>query len=171
MSFLRRHRHLDAEDDTDEDNDIDPDLRLRTVRTAASTIAESYRSEARRNQRRKRNVKRKGTGRSFFGRDRRKPDDSEEPPPEVPKVVGGQRRNIYVNVPLPPSELDQHGEPVARYARNKVRTSSTSTAPFVSRPTELTPDFRIYHRYVPSQKLERTIPTVRTRNPPNALIH
>lgn len=132
MSFLRRHRHLDTEDDTDEDSDIDPELRLRTVRTAASTIAESNRTEARRNRRRKRTIKRKGTTRTFFGRDKRKPDERPESTADVPKpVIEGQRRNIYVNVPLPPSELNQHGEPTARYARNKVRTSSTFVKSFI----------------------------------------
>jgi hypothetical protein len=48
MSFLRRS-HPPPEPDTDEENDenIDPELRLRTVRTAASAIAESIRSEQR----------------------------------------------------------------------------------------------------------------------------
>jgi hypothetical protein len=49
-------RDTDSDADTEPDIDesfIDPDLRLRTVRTAASTIAESIRSEARIEKRRK----------------------------------------------------------------------------------------------------------------------
>lgn len=50
----------------------------------------------------------------------------DKPPPETkPSLeVPGVRRNIYVNTPLMATEVDQHGEPLARYVRNKVRTSS-----------------------------------------------
>lgn len=47
--------------------------------------------------------------------------DGGEPP--VPPVVG-QRRQVYVNFPLPRELVDQHGEPLIQYKRNKVRTSS-----------------------------------------------
>lgn len=33
-----------------------------------------------------------------------------------------RRRNVHVNVDLSPLELDKRGQPLARYARNKVRT-------------------------------------------------
>ena len=47
--------------------------------------------------------------------------DGGEPP--VPHAVG-QRRQVYVNFPLPREQVDQRGEPLVRYKRNKVRTSS-----------------------------------------------
>lgn len=110
---------------------IDPELRLRTVRTAASTIAEATRSETRREawrRRRNKSMMRKGTlGRNFFRRGGAKEpavteDDPRDVPttPQVPTIDGkvlppaGKRRDIYVNLPLPPSSLDAKGEPVTR---------------------------------------------------------
>ena len=84
------------------DDGIDDELRLRTVRTAASVLAESIRHEEKVRRRRK----------GFF---RRK---------EVPN--DGGRRRVYVNQPLSVSEMDADGEPLARYVRNKVRTTSKS---------------------------------------------
>ena len=57
------------------------------------------------------------------------PTIAESPPsePNAAPPVTGLRRNIYVNLPLPHDEVDSHGEPVVRYARNKVRTSSEYT--------------------------------------------
>ena len=57
--------------------------------------------------------------------------------------IPGQRRNIYVDHPLSAIEVDQYGEPLARYARNKVRTSSTSYIPCQAR---LSQDLLIPHR-------------------------
>ena len=113
---------LPDEENTDDENDdsIDPDLRLRTVRTAASAIAESIRSEAhaeRRKMRRKRS-------RFFRTKSERKRPVTAESTADSPTHVNGSRRNIYVNYPLSAIEVDQHGEPVVRYVRNKVRTSS-----------------------------------------------
>jgi hypothetical protein len=122
MSFLKRH-HDDRDHETDDDHDetIDSELRLRTVRTAASAIAESIRSE----QRAQRRKMRKGS--RFFRSlsERRKPNT----PPDTSNdrrhtIVSGVRRNIYVNHPLPILEVDGDGEPLVRYVRNKVRTSS-----------------------------------------------
>ena len=42
-----------------------------------------------------------------------------------------RRRNVYVNWALPPDELDASGQPVARWARNKVRTSKYTLFSFV----------------------------------------
>lgn len=80
-------------------------------------------------QRRKTMMRKKS--RNFFrrGTDKKRPDKVESIP-EAPvdassaPPVTGLRRNIYVNKPLPPDELDHKGEPVVRYVRNKVRTSS-----------------------------------------------
>jgi len=133
-SFFRRHHPHQADDldNTDDENDdtIDPELRLRTVRTAASAIAESIRSE-RRAQKRKKNRRRKGS--SFFrrGGDKRKPritESTDDAVTESATKITGRRRNIYVNVSLPANEADSNGEPTIRYARNKVRTSSESYA-------------------------------------------
>jgi phospholipid-translocating ATPase len=124
-SFFKRNHHPHPDDiPDDEDDTIDPELRLRTVRTAASAIAESIQSE-RRAQRRK-TLRQKGS--SFF----RKADKKKQPPSQSPSVISAvskaqtARRNIYVNSPLNSTEVDSHGEPLARYVRNKVRTSSTS---------------------------------------------
>ena len=128
-SFFRRHLHhnsnndADSSLDLDQDEVIDPELRLRTVRTAASAIAESIRSERRAERRRKH--KKASKFLSFS----RKPDKEKykatESAQELVKVQpAGARRNIYVNCPLSLDELDSRGEPRARYFRNKVRTSS-----------------------------------------------
>lgn len=114
----------------DENDTIDPQLRLRTVRTAASTIAESIRSEIKAQKRRRATQKRS----LFFRKNAKKPKTSEpgsstaqsaEAPSAPQSRIPGARRNIYVNQPLTAMEADHHGEPLARYARNKVRTSST----------------------------------------------
>jgi phospholipid-translocating ATPase len=112
---------------------IDPELRLRTVRTAVSVLAESERTESRREQRRKQRAKRslirKGStlGRSLFHRGSKKNAVTEDDPRDRPTAnadgpgfslkpaVVGQRRNIYVNIPLPPSETDPRGEPLVSY--------------------------------------------------------
>ncbi|KAG6829409.1 hypothetical protein H0H92_004611 [Tricholoma furcatifolium] len=108
------------EDLTDEevDDTIDPELRLRTVRTAASAIAESIKSE-------QRAERRKGTRtRSrFFRRNTTAKKPQLAPAEAGPSKVPGVRRNVYVNHPLSAMEVDQNGEPVVRYQRNKVRTT------------------------------------------------
>lgn len=107
------------EDDYD-DEEIDPELRLRTVRTAASAIAESIRSEQRQERRK--------TKRSRFFRrttEQKRPSSARDGPPST--EVPGERRNVYVNFPLSHAELDGHGEPTVRYERNKVRTTSKHT--------------------------------------------
>ena len=125
MPLFRRPDH-DSPDD--EDDSIDPELRLRTVRTAHSTLDESNRLEERA-QRRKTMMRKKS--RHFFrrGTDKKRSDKAESMTGSSTDVssappVSGLRRNIYVNMPLPPDELDPKGEPVVRYVRNKVRTSS-----------------------------------------------
>ena len=121
MSFFKRHHHTE-EPDTDEENDetIDPDLRLRTVRTAASAIAESIKSEQRA-ARRKSMHKR---SRFFRGKDKKGEPSASEITAPVSKEIPGERRNVYVNYPLSAMEVDQNGEPRVRYVRNKVRTTS-----------------------------------------------
>jgi phospholipid-translocating ATPase len=129
MSFFRRHHpHPDDLDNTDDENDetIDPDLRLRTVRTAASAMAESIQSERRAERRAERRKSKKGS--KFFRKtsDKKRThtaDSKDTAVSEASAKILGKRRNVYVNSPLPPAEMD-HGEPIARYARNKVRTSS-----------------------------------------------
>jgi phospholipid-translocating ATPase len=131
--FKRQPARLDDEPDTDDEahENIDPQLRLRTVRTAASSIAEAGRIEERAQARRL-----KTRSSRFFRRNTEKrktaADAAPAPPPPAPPavptpapaVVPGVRRNIYVNTPLARDEVDADGEPIVRYARNKVRTSS-----------------------------------------------
>ena len=133
MSLFKRHPQPDQYDD-DNDAQIDPDLRLRTVRTAASTIAESIRSELRAQRR---SVRRK---RSLFFRKDKRPKTADSAISDAPTVasgqqITGQRRNIYTNTPLSAMEVDHNGQPLVRYARNKVRTSSEFSADLCSLPS------------------------------------
>ncbi|KIP01649.1 hypothetical protein PHLGIDRAFT_32482 [Phlebiopsis gigantea 11061_1 CR5-6] len=136
MHLLGRTTHDDPAID-DENDGIDPELRLRTVRTAHSTLEESARAEERA-QRRKTMMRKRS--RNFFrrGTDKKRVKDptiAETQPADSggSSVPTGPRRTIYVNVPLPHSELDHHGEPIVRYARNKVRTSKYTIVTFVPR--------------------------------------
>lgn len=106
--------------DDEEDDTIDPELRLRTVRTAASALEQGIRSEQK--------AERRKTRRRLFGRsgsEKKRPQPAESADNAPSTEVPGVRRNIYVNHPISHSELDQNGEPIAKYERNKVRTTST----------------------------------------------
>jgi phospholipid-translocating ATPase len=152
---------VDSDTETEPDVDesrIDPELRLRTVRTAASTIAEGNRQEERIAKRRRllgslRKGKGKGStsggGAWKLSLKRRRADavstigEADETATVITDgghtraasvksatttavPVQGQRRNIYVNRPLPAHELNQKGEPAVHFTRNKVRTTSES---------------------------------------------
>lgn len=96
MSFFRRHPNIDDPDtDEEQDENIDPELRLRTVRTAASTMSEAAKSEARAHKRR--SLRRKGS--KFFRKGgAKRPKTADSVVPELPRpVVEGERRNVYVN--------------------------------------------------------------------------
>ncbi|KAF8066587.1 phospholipid-transporting ATPase 1 [Lyophyllum atratum] len=138
MSFLRRN-HVPPEDLTDEENDetIDPELRLRTVRTAASAIAESIKSEQR--AERRKSVR---TGSRFFRRNThpKRPESVTTTDAAPTKEVPGVRRNVYVNYPLSAMEVDQDGEPQVRYVRNKVRTTKYTIITFL--PKNMYEQFR-----------------------------
>ncbi|KAI0777467.1 phospholipid-translocating P-type ATPase [Trametes elegans] len=137
MSFFRRRTFPEDIDTDDELNDaIDPELRLRTVRTAASTIAESIRTEQR--VERRKSMKKKGS--RFFRKEKRRPDQANAAPAASTCHIPGARRNIYVNYTLPLDEVDSHGEPIARYVRNKVRTSKYTIITFI--PKNLYEQFR-----------------------------
>ena len=126
MSFFKRRRNLDVDqfEADDHDTNVDQDLRLRTVRTAASTIAESIASEQRAERRRSIRHKR---SRFFRSKSTKRPDHEKASAsvPNGPAVqITGKRRNVYVNMPLTAAEVDRYGEPIQRYARNKVKTTS-----------------------------------------------
>ncbi|KZT06691.1 phospholipid-translocating P-type ATPase [Laetiporus sulphureus 93-53] len=140
MSFFRRQQAADV---FPEDDGIDPELRLHTVRTAASTIAESVRQEDRQ-QKRKLSMR----GKAFLKRlsQKRKtrmpvvPEaEAEEGEVKAPQI-SGPRRKVFVNMALPRDEVDSKGEPIVRYARNKVRTSKYTILTFV--PKNLYEQFR-----------------------------
>jgi phospholipid-translocating ATPase len=125
---MLHQNHLNDDQITDEEDDsaIDPNLRLRTVRTAASALTESIAVEKRASRRRTMINKKKKSGR-FFRRGaekKRSEPGSASDAKATSSPASGPRRNIYVNCSPAPPELDSHGEPIARYARNKVRTTS-----------------------------------------------
>ena len=136
MSSFKRHQPTEEEDNTDEENDetIDPELRLRTVRTAASAIAESIRTDQRAERRRSTIHKRSRFFRSKPAE--KKPESSTATSAVAPATsrVSGARRNIYVNHSLSAMEVDHSGEPKVMYARNKVRTTSESFYRFFFQP-------------------------------------
>jgi phospholipid-translocating ATPase len=112
--------------DSENDETIDPELRLRTVRTAASAIAESIRTDQRAERRRSTIHKRSRFFRSKPAE--KKPDSTAVTSSAAPSAsrVPGARRNVYVNHSLSAMEVDHNGEPKVEYVRNKVRTTSES---------------------------------------------
>jgi phospholipid-translocating ATPase len=142
---MKRRPSVADEPDTDEERDgvqnIDPELRLRTVRTAASTIAESIRHEQR--AERRKTMRRKRS--RFFRREKKQASDAQsqaenQSAAPVQNVIAGKRRNVYVNMPLTAMEVDANGEPIERYVRNKVRTSKYTVITFI--PKNLYEQFR-----------------------------
>ncbi|KAI0289421.1 hypothetical protein B0F90DRAFT_1812527 [Multifurca ochricompacta] len=142
MSFFkrRRHPHPNQLEANDHDTNVDQDLRLRTVRTAASTIAESIASEQRAERRRSVRHKRSNFFRSKSTKDLERERPSAPVPDPSAVQVAGDRRNVYVNTPLTAIEVDRHGEPIVRYARNKVKTTKYTIITFV--PKNLYEQFR-----------------------------
>ncbi|KAJ7724330.1 phospholipid-transporting ATPase 1 [Mycena maculata] len=124
MSFLKRHQHPSSDDELD-DETIDPELRLRTVRTAHSAIAESIVADARQTRRRRRFFRR--------GEKRELAEDGDGHKLGTGKREEGRRRNVYVNTPLPRGEVDSKGDPLVRYPRNKVRSTKYTILTFIPR--------------------------------------
>lgn len=154
--LFRQHLHPD-DLDTDEENDdsIDPELRLRTVRTAASTINQAEAEELRVRRRKKRSLK---IFRSKSKDKRKATSESSQPDEQTPVVqITGRRRNVYLNAVLDPSEADAHGEPLARYVRNKVRTSSECYSGWAALRTDWR---RIHNHHIYSEKPLRAVQTV-----------
>ena len=103
---------------------------------------------------------------SFFRRNtekRRQDSGDSDPTPTAQPSIHGRRRNVYVNVPLPADEKDSGGEPVVRYARNKVRTSS-AYLPSISPRRVLQLSCRVHDCHVHSSKSLRAIPSVSARS-------
>lgn len=150
--FNKRPNNDDDATDDEDDRSIDPELRLRTVRTAASTLAESAAVEQRAERRKTillNKSKKKG---SLFRRrtEKKRPAQDSVGGPTGP-AVPGQRRTIYVNRSLPMSEVDSKNEPLVRYPRNKVRTTSellplSCTPPHISPVFQNIPSSRLYQR-------------------------
>ncbi len=178
----------------DYDPMVDPNLQLKTVRTAAASIAESHRSEQRRDDRRKAKRTNSLSHKLFRGRTLRRQqqkgstlaqmvteeakkrrsdaitesqlesdvpfasanqdftpytatadeasDEQQQTPanataesqpsgPTMRKMKPKKRRNVYVNVPPPHSELRKNGDPDVDYPRNKVRTSKYTIVTFL----------------------------------------
>ncbi|EJT98292.1 phospholipid-translocating P-type ATPase [Dacryopinax primogenitus] len=138
-------RHISDAIEEDDQAGLDNDLRLRTVRTAASTLAESVHAEARMVKRRK---TRRLALKKFFKkqtekgkislRERKQGAAGDEEGEKV--IFTGERRRIYVNGDLPLSDLDHHGDLTARYPRNKIRTSKYTILSFI--PKNLFEQFR-----------------------------
>ncbi|EGN94457.1 hypothetical protein SERLA73DRAFT_96604 [Serpula lacrymans var. lacrymans S7.3] len=172
MSFLRRHPHPDEYLDTDDENDvtIDPELRLRTVRTAASAIAESIRSEQRAERRKTMRKKR-----SFFRKnrdaDKKRPKTSDSLPEVSSSAtqIPGVRRNVYLNMLPTAMEVDQHGEPLVRYGRNKIRTSRYTLLSFL--PKNLYEQFhRISNVYFLALVIFQVFPVFGASSPQTAML-
>ncbi|KAG8905464.1 hypothetical protein FRB99_008905 [Tulasnella sp. 403] len=144
MSSLFKRHQPDNNDDTDDDNQVDPELRLRTVRTAHSTLEESIRSETRRAERRRK--RRKWQAKGLFKSRRQTPEDDLPRPtepvsaPAADTPEGPGRRKIYVNLPLPPDQIKPNGDPYVTYVRNKVRTTKYTVLTFL--PKNLYEQFR-----------------------------
>src|ERR1044072_9480999 len=85
---------------------------------------------------------------TFFGRKGQDNEDTEIGPGSGHKrnvsaastMQSLPKRRIYMNMPLPQTELDQYGEPKAQYAANKIRTSKYSLLTFL--PKNLFEQFR-----------------------------
>jgi phospholipid-translocating ATPase len=121
------HRRPPTDEDVTDDEDdrsIDPELRLRTVRTAASTLAESAALEQRAERRKTLRLNKNKKKGSLFSRGTAKKRPTQDSVASTVPVIPGHRRTIYVNRPLPISEVDSQNEPLVRYPRNKVRTTS-----------------------------------------------
>ena len=148
--FSRRRITDDNVTDDEDDRSIDPELRLRTVRTAASTLAESAAVEQRAEKRKTLLNKGKKKG-SFFRRGSEKKRPTQDSVGPTGPVIPGQRRTIHVNRPLPMSDVDSKNEPLVRYPRNKVRTTSASLSPSPASPKssrifQNIPSSRLYQR-------------------------
>jgi phospholipid-translocating ATPase len=137
MSFFKRRSVVDEPNSDDEHDDtIDPELRLRTVRTAASAIEESIKSEQRAERRKSMRKTRSRFNFTTRSRQERKLQEAaaggSTSAPAPSTTTQGSRRNVYVNQPLSAMEADHDGEPKITYARNKVRTTSAYTVRFVA---------------------------------------
>lgn len=132
-SIASSARHL-IEDDTDEDApiNVDANLRLRTVRSASGSIREAHRQDKRRESKRKRlKEKLKKAANKHKHKNAAATDNA---------LAEGKRRNVYANIPLPSSELNKSGDPIAKYPRNKVRTAKYTLITFI--PKNLLEQFR-----------------------------
>jgi len=66
--------------------------------------------------------------------------EKEEKVEKTNKKPEGQRRTLYINLPLPTSFLTAKGDPIVRFVRNKVRTSKYTIVTFI--PKNLFEQFR-----------------------------
>lgn len=66
--------------------------------------------------------------------------DKEEKAEKAKKKPMGERRTLYINLPLPTLSLTAKGDPIVRFVRNKVRTSKYTIITFI--PKNLFEQFR-----------------------------
>lgn len=154
--MLHRRSPTDGDvTDDEDDRSIDPELRLRTVRTAASTLAESAAVEQRAERRKTLLLnKTKKKGSIFSRRGTVKKPPTQDSVTSAGPIIPGHRRTVYVNRPLPISEVDSNNEPFVRYPRNKVRTTSELQCPYPRYPLTPLPEYTIF-TFIPKNLYEQ----------------
>ncbi len=59
------------------------------------------------------------------------PNEDEEEKPLDSEDGGQGPRKVYFNIPLPPDAVDEQGNPIAQYRRNKIRTAKYTPISFI----------------------------------------
>lgn len=72
-----------------------------------------------------------GEKRDSIGKEGGEPTDHSPDSSEAGSDEPENARRVYFNVPLPQSERDEEGHPIAQYARNKIRTAKYTPLSFI----------------------------------------